>query len=288
MEMVLEDVCDPDRDGDGVSNGSDNCPDTPNSDQADSDNDGIGDVCDTVNGEPDLVLEQIKISYKNSFNQTVTDPFGNVIYTYSDDPNKSLKVVKDTQHEICVKIKNIGNASASSYKFTIFPSPTPSIFSVWGQIYNHTQVANIAAGQSKDVCFPVHVFQNITTSPTLNTSATYYFAVDIDPNDDVDEGTDGENNNRVYETFKYVTSITSVSGRSSRDIDEDLDELVMNRNSNTSLKPYELLVYTIHGNLSKKIMIQKEGDEVKAIETLSNGIYILRSKKGIRKIIVQK
>ncbi len=36
----------PDRDGDGVIDDEDNCPDTPNPDQADADNDGLGDVCD--------------------------------------------------------------------------------------------------------------------------------------------------------------------------------------------------------------------------------------------------
>lgn len=38
----------PDRDGDGVPDKSDNCPDIPNPDQKDSDNDGEGDACDTV------------------------------------------------------------------------------------------------------------------------------------------------------------------------------------------------------------------------------------------------
>jgi hypothetical protein len=37
----------PDADVDGVENSSDNCPSTPNSDQADNDGDGAGDVCDT-------------------------------------------------------------------------------------------------------------------------------------------------------------------------------------------------------------------------------------------------
>lgn len=39
----------PDRDGDGVPDTLDNCPNTPNPDQADKDGDGIGDACDSEN-----------------------------------------------------------------------------------------------------------------------------------------------------------------------------------------------------------------------------------------------
>ena len=35
-----------DRDGDGINDLADNCPDTPNADQADFDGDGVGDACD--------------------------------------------------------------------------------------------------------------------------------------------------------------------------------------------------------------------------------------------------
>ena len=45
----IGDVCDPalaDSDGDGIADGEDNCPEVANADQADSDGDGIGDVCD--------------------------------------------------------------------------------------------------------------------------------------------------------------------------------------------------------------------------------------------------
>jgi hypothetical protein len=43
----IGDVCDDDRDGDTVNNTVDNCPNDANTDQADADNDGVGDVCDT-------------------------------------------------------------------------------------------------------------------------------------------------------------------------------------------------------------------------------------------------
>jgi endoglucanase len=42
------DVCDSDKDGDTVANASDNCPSAANADQKDSDSDGIGDACDST------------------------------------------------------------------------------------------------------------------------------------------------------------------------------------------------------------------------------------------------
>ena len=44
---------DADSDGDGVPNGSDNCPAVANADQADTDGDGVGDACDGCPTDPD-------------------------------------------------------------------------------------------------------------------------------------------------------------------------------------------------------------------------------------------
>jgi hypothetical protein len=45
----------PDSDGDGVLNHSDNCPSISNADQADSDSDGVGNVCDNCSDDPNKI-----------------------------------------------------------------------------------------------------------------------------------------------------------------------------------------------------------------------------------------
>jgi Thrombospondin type 3 repeat/RTX calcium-binding nonapeptide repeat (4 copies) len=50
---VEDDPPAPDGDGDGVPDSEDNCPGASNADQADADDDGIGDACDTTPGGPD-------------------------------------------------------------------------------------------------------------------------------------------------------------------------------------------------------------------------------------------
>src|SRR5690606_7299046 len=46
-----------DSDGDTIADSIDNCPETPNPDQADSDGDGIGDVCDDSDTDGDGIAD---------------------------------------------------------------------------------------------------------------------------------------------------------------------------------------------------------------------------------------
>jgi hypothetical protein len=54
----IGDACEGDFDGDGIPDPADNCPDTPNAGQEDADGDGIGDACDEdrdADGVPDAI-----------------------------------------------------------------------------------------------------------------------------------------------------------------------------------------------------------------------------------------
>ena len=60
-----------DMDVDGVLDGADNCPTTPNADQVDMDADGLGDACDTVDNRPELFNDLVTSSQAAGLPKTV-------------------------------------------------------------------------------------------------------------------------------------------------------------------------------------------------------------------------
>ena len=82
----------PDRDGDGVNDGSDNCPDTANPGQEDADADGYGDVCD-INVPPIAIDDQWAVN-------SLTGPVGWPIPVLANDidpDSPDLEIVQLTQ-----------------------------------------------------------------------------------------------------------------------------------------------------------------------------------------------
>lgn len=61
-QVFLVDTNPPDRDGDGIGDATDNCPDILNPDQRDVDRDRIGDVCDLFPTNPNNALAQCEVT----------------------------------------------------------------------------------------------------------------------------------------------------------------------------------------------------------------------------------
>ncbi len=74
----MGDVCDnnDDRDGDGIQDDRDNCPDTPNSNQLDADEDGQGTVACSIFYKP-LIHRYIHVFYDNFLFPEICDAFIN-------------------------------------------------------------------------------------------------------------------------------------------------------------------------------------------------------------------
>jgi gliding motility-associated-like protein len=81
---------DPDMDGDGVNNTSDNCPNTPNANQADRDHDGKGDACDTI----ELDTAQALTPNGDGINDTW------VIYNLGNHPGSTVRVFSANGMEV--------------------------------------------------------------------------------------------------------------------------------------------------------------------------------------------
>ncbi len=102
----IGDVCDDDIDGDGVPNNIDNCPYFANPDQADADGNGIGDICElSGDGDGDGVPNEIdNCPFTSNANQLDTDNDG--IGDVCDDDTDGDGVLNSVDN--CPTVKNPG------------------------------------------------------------------------------------------------------------------------------------------------------------------------------------
>ncbi|CAM1367370.1 CARDB domain-containing protein [Tenacibaculum xiamenense] len=220
-------------------------------------------------GEPDLVLKQIKIGYRDQFNNLITDNFGEVKYTYSDNANKPLKLLKDTNHDICVTIQNKGNANAGNSKLDVLISPTTSIYDAWTTIKANQSYGAINSNGTQEKCFSYRYDSNfgvIGSHTRLNTSKTYYFFVHVDKNNSVAENAQGEQNNDVSESFKYITSSGNLYSRGFH-----FPKLIFNFN-----------------DFSRVIVNDKEEESSTVQKLKNNTIYIIQDNQGNSQKIIKK
>jgi subtilisin-like proprotein convertase family protein len=105
---TIGDVCDDDIDGDGILNNVDNCPTTPNADQADSNSNGIGDVCD----------EECETLSSTDVPITITTT-GNVTYTAEVNFSTDFQI---TDVNVLINITHTWNADLDM--FLIAPDGT--------------------------------------------------------------------------------------------------------------------------------------------------------------------
>lgn len=102
----IGDACDSntDSDGDGIEDGIDNCLLIPNADQADTDGDGAGDACDTDDDNDGILDGSDNCSLIPNPDQLDTDNDGIGDICDSDDDNDSVLDVNDN----CILVANPG------------------------------------------------------------------------------------------------------------------------------------------------------------------------------------
>ena len=117
----------PDRDGDGVNNDVDNCPDVANPDQADSDNDGIGNVCDPNPSSPDTDRDGINDDVDNCpdvANPDQADQDGDRIGNVCD-PDDDNDGINDNVDN-CPLVANTNQTDSDNDRIGDVCDPTPT------------------------------------------------------------------------------------------------------------------------------------------------------------------
>ena len=99
-----------DTDNDGIDDDVDNCPNTPNNDQADANNDGIGDVCDEDLDDDGVLNDNDNCPINANPDQLDTDSDGEGDVCDSDDDNDGVLDVDDN----CPLIANPGQEDADN------------------------------------------------------------------------------------------------------------------------------------------------------------------------------
>ena len=146
----MGDVCDDDDDNDGIIDVEDNCPLTANPDQSDIDQDGIGDVCDD-DSDNDGVANDLDLCPNTPLN-SVVDVDGCPVFTL---PSNNFSIL--ATGESCTNSENgsvtINAAETLNYSFVLNGVSDPTV-SITDSFSSTTVIQNLSSG-TYNLCITV-------------------------------------------------------------------------------------------------------------------------------------
>jgi len=155
-----------DTDGDGIADNRDNCPLTPNANQADNDQDGKGDICDN-DDDNDGVLDTVDncpISSNSDQADRDRDGKGDVCDTIEINVSQAITPNGDGVNDTWV-IYNLSN----------HPGSIVRVFNRWGkEVFYSADYQNNWTGHYKD------------NSEKLPTSGSYFYQIDLGGDGSID------------------------------------------------------------------------------------------------------
>ena len=171
----------PDSDGDGIINKDDNCPDVANSDQADSDGDGVGDVCDD-DRDGDGILNDNDTCPDSKVGVTV-DVTGCELFTLPENNNKvsvtSSTCIGNTDGSIGLSVED------TSYSYSVTVTGQDDPIAMGGETKT-ASVTGLGKG-TYTVCFTVDGQENYEQCFEVNVGEPEPLSAFIDVNDDTRE-----------------------------------------------------------------------------------------------------
>jgi hypothetical protein len=172
----------PDSDGDGIADGNDNCPSVPNPDQADWDENGIGDACDNSDSDEDGIPD-VEDNCPFDYNPDQFDSNQNGIGDACDDSDSDG--IADSA-DACPTVAGVAAfngcpaltaptplSPADGSVFSIFPRTTTL---TWSAVAGATSyVVEIEFCQPPDISTCPSTASPYTPVPVTGTSHTFDF-----------------------------------------------------------------------------------------------------------------
>jgi len=293
-------ICPIDTDSDGVEDSQDNCPNNANANQADLDNDGLGDACDSqdnrdsdgdgVQNYQDTCPTQAGPSSNNGCPIPVGNPDLTIeevtIFSQCSNCSPQLSTLGSRRHVIGaqsmiiqeIRVKNIGNAPSVSTKISAYISNNSTLSNDDALITDtNLNVINInGLGFSS-----LGIFRTDTAIQNY-ANGNYFILLKVD---DPNINTESNEINNLKSIPITLKSVFDTSGQIPIGM-MPIDEEIFQSATQSNLPLYSIDIYNFQGQKVLTSKVNTIEDENNASFTLPKGIYIIKGKNGDRKVYV--